>query len=160
MYQALNLNNNILAKRNHKELIVECVHPFLNKNIPIADEERGTNDIFVPTNIAVDYAQNSASIDDVYILHSIPTISREFHFHVNINLSVLTKMTRNNTQVTLEYLKITDSSRFLYFNILKILIKDFRTIHVDRIHNTRNFCCLETWRYFYGSNSPKQSLIK
>ena len=56
MYQALNLNNNILAKKNHKELIVECVHPFLNKNIPIADEERGTNDIFVPTNIAVDYA--------------------------------------------------------------------------------------------------------
>ena len=51
MCQALNLNYNVLAKRNRKGLSVEHFHRFLNKSVTIAAEERGTNDIFVPASI-------------------------------------------------------------------------------------------------------------
>ena len=43
MYEALNLNHDVLTKRNHKGLTVEYLYCFLNKNITIATEDRGTN---------------------------------------------------------------------------------------------------------------------
>ena len=55
MYQSLNLNYDVLAKRNHKGISVEHFYRFLNKSVTIAVEERGTNDIFVPTSITAVY---------------------------------------------------------------------------------------------------------
>ena len=55
MCPALNLNYDFLAKHNHKGLSVEHFHCFLNKSVTIAVEERGTNDIFVPTSIIAVY---------------------------------------------------------------------------------------------------------
>ena len=80
MCQSLNLNYEILAKRNHKGLSVEHFHRFLNKSVTIAAEDRGTIDIFVPVGIAAEYAWNSAPIDGTDILRSIPAIGRELHF--------------------------------------------------------------------------------
>ena len=80
MFQSLNLNYEILAKRNHKGLSVEHFHRFLNKSVTIAAEDRGTIDIFVPVGIAAGYAWNSAPIDGTDILRSIPAIGRELHF--------------------------------------------------------------------------------
>ena len=70
------LNNDGLAKRNSKGLTVENFHRFLIKSVTIAAEERGTNDIFVPTGIAAGFAWNSAPIDGNDILCSIPAIGR------------------------------------------------------------------------------------
>ena len=53
--QALNLNYDVLAKRNHKGLSVEHFHRFLNKSVTIVEEERGTTDIFAPASIANAY---------------------------------------------------------------------------------------------------------
>ena len=61
--QDLNLNYDILAKRNHKGLSVESFHHFLYTNGIIVAEERNTIDIFVPTGIVAWYAWNSALID-------------------------------------------------------------------------------------------------
>ena len=44
------------------------LHSFLNKSIITTTEERGTNDIFVPANIADCPAWNSTVIDGTYIL--------------------------------------------------------------------------------------------
>lgn len=74
MCQYLNINYDVLAKRNH---------------ITIAVEKRGTNDIFVPTSIATDYAWNSSPIDDTYILCSILASCREVNFPIGINLNAL-----------------------------------------------------------------------
>ena len=56
MCYALNINCNILSKRNHKELSVENFHRFLNKSVIILTEEHGTSNIFVPAGIAAGYA--------------------------------------------------------------------------------------------------------
>ena len=111
MCNALNLNYDVLAKRNHKGLTVKNVHRFLNKSVTIAAEDRGTDDIFVPAGITTGYAWNSAPIDDTDILYSIPAIGRELHFLIDINLNVLPKLAHNSGQTALDYLKLTDSSR-------------------------------------------------
>ena len=92
MCDALNLNHDVLAKRNHKGLTVEHFYRLLNKSVTIAAEDRGTNNIFVPAGIAAGYAWNSAPIDDTNIFRSIPTIGRELHFPIDINLSTLPKL--------------------------------------------------------------------
>ena len=66
------------------------------KSVTIAAEERGTNDIFVPTGITAGYAWNSVPIDGTDIIRSIPAISQELRFPIDININALPKMNRNN----------------------------------------------------------------
>ena len=143
MCDALNLNYDVLAKRNHKSLTVDYFHRFLNKSVTVAAEDRGTNNFFVPAGIAAGYAWNSAPIDGTNILRSIPAIGRKFHFPLDINLSALTKLAHNSSQAALNYLKQIDSSRHLSSSILKILIEDRRTAHAECINNNRNVVVLE-----------------
>ena len=114
MCDDLNLNYDVLAKHNHKGINVEHFHRFLNKSNTIADEDCGTNDVFVPAGIAAGYAWNSAPIDGTDILRSIPAIGRELHFPIDIDLSVLPKLAHNSGQAALDYLKLTDSSRHFF----------------------------------------------
>ena len=100
MCRALNLNYDILAKSNYKGLSVEYFHRFLNKSVIVVAEERGTNDIFVPTSIVAGYPWNNTPIDGTDNLLSIPVIGRELYFPLDINLTV-TKLTQNNAHAVL-----------------------------------------------------------
>ena len=53
--QNLNLDYNILAKRNYKGILIEYFRRFLNKNLTTAIEKRGTNNKFVSPGIATGY---------------------------------------------------------------------------------------------------------
>ena len=99
--------------------------------------------IFFPAGTTVGYAWNSAPIDGTDIFRIIPTIGRELHFPLDINLSALTKLAHNSSQAALNYLKQIDSSRHLSSSILKILIEDRRTAHAECINNNRNVVVLE-----------------
>ena len=123
MCEALNLNHDVLAKRNHKDLTVEHFHRLFNKSITIATEEHSTDDIFVPAYVAAGYAWNSVPINGTYILRSILAIGCEFHFILDISLNALPKLMRNNGQAILDYLKLTDSSPHFSTSILKFLLR-------------------------------------
>ena len=143
MCKSLRLNYDIFAKRNHIGLTVEHFHRFLNKSVTFAAEECEVNDIFAPVNITFGYVWNSAPIDGINIIRSIPAIGRELRFPIDIYLNDLPEMTRNNGQSVLYYLKFTDSPRHFSSAILKILIEDRRTAHAERINNTRNLIVLQ-----------------
>ena len=138
MCEALYLNHDVLVKRTHIGFTVEHSYRFLNKNVTITAEERDTNDIFVPAGIVAGYIWNSAPIDGTGILRSILAIGRGLYFTLDISLNNLPKLTQNNGQAALDYLKLTDSSRHFSTSILKILIEDRRTAHAERINNNRN----------------------
>ena len=142
MCQALNLNYYFLAKRNHTRLSVDHLYRSLNKNVTIAVEERGTNDILVPVSIATAYAWNSAPIDDTDIIRSIPAIGIVLHFPLDINFNTVPKMIENNAEAVLGYLNITNSYRHFSSSILKILIEDRQITHTERIDNSRNHVIL------------------
>ena len=52
MCKALNQNYDILVKRNHKNLLVNKFHRFLNIAITTVLDDRETNDIFVAASVA------------------------------------------------------------------------------------------------------------
>ena len=160
MCQSLNLNYEILAKRNHKGLSVEHFHRFLNKSVTIAAEDRGTIDIFVPTGIAAEYAWNSAPIDGTDILRIIPAIGRELHFPFDIYLNAAPKLIQNNSQAVLDYLKLTDANRHFSSSILKILIEDRRIAHAERINNSKNLVVLHTGNIVMARAAIQSNLAK
>ena len=55
MCQELNLNYDVLAKRNHKGLTVEFFYRFLNKSVTIATDKCVANYIFVPADVVAGY---------------------------------------------------------------------------------------------------------
>lgn len=122
--QASNKNYDMLAKRNHKGLIVESFHRILRKRVTIAAEERGIIDMFVPTGIATGYTWNSMLIVGTYIPRRILAMNRKLHFSLKINLNIFPTITQNNSQATINYLNLTDSSRYFSFSILKISLKN------------------------------------
>jgi len=75
------------AKRNHKSLLVEKMHRCLNKIVTIAASDRDTLDCFVEAGISAGYAWNSAPVDDIDIIRSIPAIGRELRFPLDISLT-------------------------------------------------------------------------
>ena len=107
--KTLNINDNILAKHNHKGLLVEKLHYFINKNIIIIVEDRRTNDVFIVTSDAVECAYNSFPIDGTNILRNVLTIGRELPFSLYIDLSASS---------VISYLRLTDSNRYFSFIIL------------------------------------------
>lgn len=141
--QASNKNYDMLAKRNHKGLTVESFHRILRKRVTIAAEERGIIDMFVPTGIATGYTWNSMLIVGTYIPRRILAMNRKLHFSLKINLNIFPTITQNNSQATINYLNLTDSSRYFSFSILKNLIEEHRTAHSELIHNNRNLAVLQ-----------------
>ena len=51
-------------------------------------------------------------------------------------------MTQNNTQAALEYLNLTNCYHHLSSSIIKILIKDRRTVHAECINYSQNLFIL------------------
>ena len=110
--------------------------------VTIAASDRNTLDYYVEAEIQTGYARDSAPIDDTNIIRSIPAIGRELRFLLDISLTTLPKLTDNQANSVLEYLRLTDKDRIFSTEILKILIEDIRTIHRDRINNQRNIVML------------------
>lgn len=134
-----NLTYNILVKRNHKGLTIENCHRFLSKSIRSTGKERVTNYFFVPVGIVAGYTWNSVPMDGTHIIRSIQSIDRELHFHIDINMNILSTMNRNNAQITmLNYLNFIKSTRHSFSSILKIFVEDRRPTYIERINNNRN----------------------
>ena len=138
MCKALKLNYDILAIRNHKGILVEHFHRFLNKTTTITMEDRQSNDVFIPTGIAAGYAWNSAPIDGTDISRSTVAIGQEFRFPNDIDLSSLSQLTHNNAQSAVVFLRLTNSNRRLFSSILKILIEDRGEANAERVNNNKN----------------------
>ena len=143
MRKALRINYEILAKRNHKGLLVEKLHRFLNKEITIAAEDRGTNNIFVAAGVAAGYAWNSSPIDGTDILRRFPAIGRELQFPLDVDISTLPELVTNNADSVISYLRLTDTTRHFATTILKILIEDRRDTHADHINHSRNIVLMQ-----------------
>ena len=75
-----------LSNGNHKGMIVKKYHCFLNKTQEIAGQDRGTHGVFLHNAKTSQYAWNSVPINGTYILRSVPAVSCEFCFLVDVEI--------------------------------------------------------------------------
>lgn len=119
MCMGLNINHNILAKRNHNFFLFQKNHRFINKLITSVAEDRGTNGIFEAAGVAAGYAWNSLPINGTNILRSDHNIGRELPFPLDFDSSVLPAVVSNNAEFVVSYLRLIDSIRYFASTILK-----------------------------------------
>ena len=125
MCDVLHLRYDIVAKIYNKTVSVERFHRFLNKS-----QKSG---------ITEGYAWNSAPNDGTDIMCSVPAIGLELWFYLDIELQGPATLTANNTNSTLEYLRLTHVDRSFAISILQQIIKDIRVSHAECINNKRIF---------------------
>ena len=87
----LQLKYGCVSKRNHKTVLVEKIHRFLNKTVTIAIGDRNIHILgsFIDASIVVWYFWNIVPIDGTNIICSIPAIKRELKFPMYIPLKAL-----------------------------------------------------------------------
>ena len=83
------------------------------------------------------------SIATTNICRGILAIGRELHFPLDISLNTFLRLTQNNGQAALYYLKLTDSSRYFSYSILKSLSKHRHTDHNECINIYINLVILK-----------------
>ena len=134
---ALQLKYECVAKRNHKAVLLEKFNWFLKKAVIIAIGDRKTLGYFTKTGIFAEYAWNSVPINGTGVTRSILAIGWELKFHIDISSDYLLPLTSNQAYSVVKYLRLTDSSKHFTTEILKILIEGRRTVHRERINNSR-----------------------
>ena len=80
---------------NHKDNSAKIYHRFLNKTQAIKGTDRGSPDNFIQNSKNIQYAWNSAPIDDTDIPSNISAIGREFRFPLDVEISAT--LTINST---------------------------------------------------------------
>lgn len=124
----------VLARSNHKGLIVERFHRFLNKIQTIDGTNRGTHDGFIRTAKTAQFAWNSAPIDGTDVVRSLAAVGRAFRFPLDVELSPSPTLNDESNSHLFQYLRdVSDESKFA-LSIVQILVEERRQSHQDR-HN-------------------------
>ena len=138
MYDCLTINYEVVAKRNHKSVLVEIFYRFLNKSVTIASNDRDTVSIFAESGITTAYSWKNAPTDYTDNICSIPGIGRELRFPLDINLAPLPILSQNQVDSAAEYVCLIGSFRTVATSILQILVEDRWTTHRIYINTKRN----------------------
>ena len=83
---------------------VETYHQFLNKTLAIAEQDRGSRDIFIQSAKIYHYACNSYPINDTDMVHSVAAVGKEFRFPMNTELLPTPTLNPDNNQLFFKYL--------------------------------------------------------
>ena len=135
----IGLPNYTVSKENHKAIICERFHRYLNKvqRIHAADCET-FQDFMLGTIFAV-YAWNSAPVDGTNIVRSYAAIGREFPFPIDYEReAIIPRDHQAQGQQTLEHIDSTFPLWRRQQAIIKILIEDRREYHRQLKNEGRN----------------------
>ena len=89
MCTALKINFWPLARGNHKGLLVERYHSYLNKTQIISGQDRGTHLSIVQNSKTSQYAWNSVPIDNTDVPRILAAVGHELQFPFDIELSCI-----------------------------------------------------------------------
>ena len=132
MCNALDIKLWPLARGNHKGLLVEKYHRFLNKTQAIIGAETGTHMSFLQNYKTSQYGWNSAPIDDTDIPRSIAAVGRHFKFPMDVKLAGSPTLNSENNSALYKYLRDVSNDSAFATSVLQVLIEERRTTHRER----------------------------
>jgi hypothetical protein len=127
---AVGIKYHAVSRENHKAVLVERFHRYLNKVQKIHAMDCETFDDWLIGTIFAIYAWNSAPVDGTDIVRSYAALGREFPFP--IDTSVTTRQENDNTnygELTIAHVEGAFPLLFRQRELLKILIRDRREYH-------------------------------
>ena len=134
---ALKIEHIVLARGNHQGCRCERFHRYLNKVLTIECTKRRTNRIFVDGSKTATYAWNAMPIDGTDIVRSYVVCGRVFRFPIEISMDDLPEPVDDSALSVQRYLSSISEDHALSQEILKLLVEDRRTVHRERINESR-----------------------
>ena len=104
MYTALKIHSWPLARENHKVLLVERYHRYLNKTQTIAGQDRGTHLSILQNAKKSQYDWNRTPIENTDVPRSISAVGCEFLFPLDIDISGITNLRDEKGTTLYKYL--------------------------------------------------------
>ena len=92
MYTALKIHLRPQAQGNHKGILVEKCHRFLNKTQTIMGQDRGSRLYILQNPKTSQYAWNSTLIETTEISQSLVEVTREFRLPLDIEISAIPEL--------------------------------------------------------------------
>ena len=136
--QLLQVNYHPVTKGNHKAILCERFHRYLNKVERIHAADCETLSQWYKGHAFAAYAWNAAPIDGLNVTRSFAAIAREFPFMLDINLEAVTTPTNNEwSEWTLEHIDAMFPLLLKQRELLHLLTEDRREFHRQLKNKTR-----------------------
>jgi hypothetical protein len=121
-------NRHILSGGNHNPMLVERVNRYLNKDLKVMTNERGSVRIAMEAILLLLYAWNSAPVPGTNLSHCFVALGRKFQFPIDFLADKHWELTSIPATVK-SYLKNLAVHLQVTREISKILVKEQRTWH-------------------------------
>ena len=142
--QGIGIPHYTVSKGNHKAIICERFHRYMNKVQKIHAADCETFQDFMFGTIFAVYAWNSAPVDGTNVVRSYAAIGREFPFPIDFEREPLVPREHEaQGQQTLEHIQSTFPLMRQQQQILKTLIEDRREHHRQLKNDGRNMKTFE-----------------
>ena len=115
-----------LEQENHKGLLVEQYHRYLNKNQTIAGQDCGTHLSILQNSKTSQYAWNSAPINNTDVPHSLAAVGREFRFQFDIEINGIPNLINANGTTIYNYLCGVSSDSSFSTSDVQVLVEERR----------------------------------
>ena len=95
-----------ISRGNYKGNSVEQYHRYLNNTQAIADNDRGTCNVYLQNTNTSQYAWNSAPIDNTDITRSMVDIGWSFRFPFDIKISPIPLLNKDTSSILSQYIRV------------------------------------------------------
>ena len=137
--QNINLPHYTVSKENHKAIICERFHRYMNKVQKIHAADCETFQDFMFGTIFAVYAWNSAPVDGTNIVRSYAAIGREFPFPIDFEREpIIPRAHGAEGQQTIDHVESTFPLLRQQQQLLKILVDERREHHRNLKNASRN----------------------
>ena len=127
-----------VTRENHRAILCERFHRFLNKVQRIHLRQCCSMDEWIKGTLFAVYAWNSAPVDGTNIVRSVAAIARDFPFPIDTEQDQIATPAHSNTgQQILDHVSATFPMLASQRTILRLLIEDRREHHRELKNRTR-----------------------
>ena len=140
----LQVKHHTVTRGNHKAILCERFHRYLNKVERIHAADCETLSQWYKGHALAAYAWNAAPIDGINVTRSFAAIGREFPFMLDVNLESVTTPTGNEwSEWTLEHIDAMFPLLLKQRELLHLLTEDRRRFHRELLNKSRKQATFE-----------------
>ena len=137
--EILNISTYAVTKENHRAILCERFHRFLNKIERIHAAECQTFEDWIMGVLFAMYAWNSAPVDGTDVIRSVAAIGRDFPFPIDLNEEQVVPRDHFNTAETaLEHLSVAFPMLKRQQELLSMLQEERREYHRELKNASKN----------------------
>ena len=138
MCSLLGVHHHAVSPQNHKAILCERFHRYLNKVEKIHAADCETVDDWASGTSFATYAWNASPVDGTDVARSFAAIGREFPFPIDLTDEAIPRLRHNQGEATLQHIESSFPLLRKQRELLKIVNSERRRRHAELKNESRN----------------------